>query len=290
MAYPRRYEQGKSALWLVPLVLAVAGCAAMASHRLAGQLGQAILNQDDPATVRAGAPAYLLLLDGLIEDSPNDPALLTAGARLYGAYASAFVEEPERARRLSARARDYARRALCLGHAELCAKDQGRYDEFAPALVSLTRADVPLVYTYAAAWAGWIEARRGDWTAVADLPKVEALMRRVAALDETFERGRAHLYLGVMRTQLPPALGGRPEDGRVHFERAIALSHDRDLVAKVEFAERYARLMFDRALHDRLLDEVVRADPKEPGLTLSNILAQERARRLLATAAEYFQE
>jgi len=262
----------------------------MASHRLAGRLGDAILNQDDPATVRAGAPAYLLLLDGLIEDSPDDPALLMAGARLYGAYAAAFVEDSQRAQRLSARARDYARRALCLSHAGVCAKDQGRYDEFAPVLTSLDRADVPLLYTYAAAWAGWIEARRGDWTAVADLPKVEAVMRRVVVLDEGFEGGRAHLYLGVMRTQLPPALGGRPEDGRAHFERAIALSHDRDLIAKVEFAERYARLMFNRALHDRLLGEVLQADPKEPSLTLSNILAQERARRLLDTSAEYFQE
>jgi len=34
----------------------------------------------------------------------------------------------------------------------------------------------------------------------------------------------------------------------------------------------------------------LQADPKEPSLTLSNILAQERARRLLDTSAEYFQE
>ena len=36
------------------------------------------------------------------------------------------------------------------------------------------------------------------------------------------------------------------------------------------------------------LDEVVEADPEAPGLTLSNTLAQDEARRLLADADEYF--
>ena len=44
----------------------------------------------------------------------------------------------------------------------------------------------------------------------------------------------------------------------------------------------------DRVLYDRLLHEVVEADPEAPGLTLSNTLAQEQARRLLAEADEYF--
>jgi len=36
-------------------------------------------------------------------------------------------------------------------------------------------------------------------------------MERVVELDETYEHGSAHLYLGVMTTLLPPALGGKPE-------------------------------------------------------------------------------
>ena len=41
-------------------------------------------------------------------------------------------------------------------------------------------------------------------------------------------------------------------------------------------------------MHDRLLREVLEADPREPGLTLSNTLARQQARQLLATSEDYF--
>ncbi len=275
-------------LYLALLLFGLAGCASMATRGLAQSLSQAIINHDDPETVRAGAPAYLLLLDGFINESPDDADLLIAGARLNGAYATVFVEDPERARHLAGKAVAYAGRALCLRHPQVCAQEQRPYDEFVPLLAAMTQSDVPALYTYATAWAGSILIRRSEWDAVADLPKVEAIFERVVALDEGYDRGQAHLYLAVMRTQLPPALGGRPERGRAHFERAIALSKGRNLMAKVEFAKRYARLVFDQAMHDRLLREVLEADPHEPGLTLSNTLARQLARQLLATSAEYF--
>ncbi|MBW1688684.1 MAG: hypothetical protein JRS35_26945, partial [Deltaproteobacteria bacterium] len=48
------------------------------------------------------------------------------------------------------------------------------------------------------------------------------------------------------------------------------------------------RLVFDRPLHDRLLGEVVEADPHARGFTLSNVLAQEEAALLLAGGDDYF--
>ena len=41
-----------------------------------------------------------------------------------------------------------------------------------------------------------------------------------------------------------------------------------DEPVKVEFARTYARLVYDRELHDRLLEDVLAADPDVPGLTL----------------------
>jgi len=92
----------------------------------------------------------------------------------------------------------------------------------------------------------------------------------------------------VFATLLPPALGGKPEEGLAHFERAIKLSAGRDLMAKVEYARRYARITYNRELHDRLLQEVLDADAVEPGLTLSNVLAKRQAKELLASAESYF--
>ena len=83
-------------------------------------------------------------------------------------------------------------------------------------------------------------------------------------------------------------MGGKPDEAREHFEKAIALTNGRDLGAKVEFARGYAKLMYDRELHDRLINEVLAADPEEHGLTLSNILAQEDAVIMMEEADDYF--
>lgn len=278
-------------LFALLALFTLAGCAsfaASATSKLANNLSSAILNQDDPETVEAGAPSYLLLIDSLIEGDPQNENLLLAGSKLYGAYASAFIKEPERAKRLSRKARDYIDRALCAHDARLCNLLERPFDDFAAAIGTLKVGDVPLLYASGTAWAGWIQANSSDWNAIADLAKVKAMMARVVELDETYNHGEGHLYLGVFATLLPPTLGGKPEEGRVHFERAIQISAGRDLMAKVEYARRYARIIYDRPLHDRLLQEVIDADAVAPGLTLSNVLAKRQARELLASADKYF--
>jgi hypothetical protein len=272
-------------------LLALTGCASLASSatsKLADNLSSAILNQDDPETVQAGMPSYLLLVDSLIEGDPKNESLLLSGSKLYGAYAAAFVKEPERAKRLARKARDYSDRALCAHDAKLCNVLEKTYEEFSTAIAILKVDDVPLLYTSGTAWAGWIQANSSDWNAIANLAKVKAAMARSVELDEKYSHGEGHLYLGVFATLLPPALGGKPEEGRIHFERAIQLSAGRDLMAKVEYARRYARIIYDRPLHDRLLQEVLDANAVEPGLTLSNVLAKRQAKELLGSAESYF--
>ncbi|MEE3328568.1 MAG: TRAP transporter TatT component family protein [Myxococcota bacterium] len=267
------------------------GCSALMSSATSGMaknLTSAVLNQDDVLLVKEGAPAYLIAIDGLIEGDPKNPTLLLAGAQLYSAYASSFVSDPVRASRLSTKAMDFGWQALCLRSMELCEASRGRFNAFEKALASTDRADVPTLYGYGAAWAGWVQVNASDWNAVAQLPKVQALMERVIALEPGYDNGRADLYLGVLYTLRPASLGGRPELGRKYFERAIELSKGKDLLAKVLMAKQYARLVFDQSLHDRLLEEVIAADPVAPGYTLSNTIAQEQAVELLAESNEYF--
>ena len=275
-------------LALLLVGLSLSACTSMVTSRLGTNLTQAILNQDDPDTVRAGAPAFLLMVDGLVEGDPLNKRTMIAGARLYSAYAAVFVEDPERARRMSNKARTYARRALCLDRPQVCEVDQKSYNDLLPVLETVSYQDLPALYAYALSWALWIKTHNSDWNAVADLPKVEAMFERVVALRDEYENGQPHIYLGIIRTQLPPAMGGKPEEGRKQFEKAIAISGGLDLMAKVEYARRYARLVFNRELHDRLLQEVLAADPVQPGLTLTNVLAQRQAKELLETAADYF--
>lgn len=259
-----------------------------AASGLAADLQAAVQNQDDPETVRDGAPAYMLLLDSFIEGDPDDPKLLAAAANLYAAYGTVFAENPERAARLTERARDYASRAVCLSFAPGCDWPGMPFDEFAATLPRLEARHAAVVRSYAAASLASIRAHSGDWNALAELPQMEALLHRDLELPDSEGQAQVYTWLGILATLRPPALGGEPEKGRSYFERAIELSGGRDLAAKVEFAQSYARLLYDRELHDRLLHEVLAADPEVPGLTLSNVLAQRDARALLASADDYF--
>ena len=268
-----------------------AGCAVFVSSatgKLASNLTDAISNNDDLATVEAGAPAYLLMIDGLVEGNPDSETLLRAGANMYAMYAGVFVEDQDRAKRLTDKALAYAVRGLCQRRKEACTLRDCDFDSFTAIVASLSKGDVPSLYALGSAWAGWIQARRDDWNAVAQVARVEAIMNRVLELDESYELGSAHVYLGTLATLVPPAMGGKPESAKTHFERALSLSRGENLMFKVLYAQQYARMVFDRDLHDRLLNEVIEADPHVPGLVLVNTLAQKQARELLATSPDYF--
>ncbi|HLU61444.1 MAG TPA: TRAP transporter TatT component family protein [Gammaproteobacteria bacterium] len=269
-------------------VFAASGCASFVSGA-AESLSRAMLDHDDPATVEAAAPAYLLMVDSLITSDPDDEDLLRQGATLYAAYAGVFVDDPVRAKRLSARAFDYGRRAMCEYHEELCRAREMPYEQFTAQLAALDdEDDLPFLMALAQSWLIWVRANADDWNAVADLPRAEALLETVLRIDETYADGSAHVYLGMLKTVRPPALGGKPEEARRHFEQAIRLSGGANLGAKVALAENYARVVFDRELHDALLRDVLAAPSKAEGQTLMNVLAQQRAQELLSSANDYF--
>ena len=275
---------------LLGLSLLLGGCASMISSGMSEGLSQAIVDQDDPQTVRDGAPAFLLMVDGMIAGAPEDEDLLMAGAKLNAAYAAMFVDDAGRGRLMSERARHYALRALCEEESDTCNITDTPYEELLPLLKELDDGEIDALFTGAMTWLLWIQQRSDDWGAIADLPKVEAMLDRVLTIDEGYQQGQAHYYLGILRSLRPPSLGGNPEKGREHFERAIALSSGHNLAAKVAYAHYYARLIYEKALHDRLLNEVIDSDPHTPGLTLSNVLAQQEARKLLDSSADYFME
>jgi hypothetical protein len=273
------------------LLVMLSGCASMissATSKMADNISLAIQNQNDPATVRDGAPAYLLMIDGLIEGDPENEDLLLAGSRLYGSYSSAFVDDEERAQRQANKSLNYARRALCLELEEVCLASTQKLNLFQDSIDATSVADIKIMYTYAVAWAGWVQVNSADWNAVADLAKVTTLFERCLQLDESYDRGGAHLYLGVIKSLIPAALGGKPEVARVHFERARSLSEGENLMVNVLMARHYARAVYDQELHDQLLTEVQMAKADYPGFTLINSLAKREADVLLAESADFF--
>ena len=272
-------------------VLLLPGCSyfiSSASVELTENLTQAILDNNDLATVESGAPAYMLMVDSLLYRDPYNDSLLRAASTIYTAYTDVFVKDKTRAKKLTDKALNYAFRAMCARRSDMCSLRQSSFQKFENFISKLNVKDVPVLFTLGSAWAAWIQTHRDDWNAIAEISRVEAIMQRALELNEFYQDGAAHLYLGVLSTLLPAAMGGKPDVGRSHFERALEISQQKNLMIKVIFARQYARLVFDRKLHDRLLQEVLKAEPDARGYVLNNTLAQQEARELLDSAEDYF--
>jgi hypothetical protein len=283
------YRHLRFAMLLAACVLCACGSVVRrATNQFADNLTNAILDQDDPGTVRDGVPAYLLLIDGIIGGDPSNADALLAGSKLYGAYAGGFVDESERAQRLAGRAYDYAKRALCLREKDLCTALDAPFDAYQAALEKSDRGDIATLYGFASAWAGRIQVNSGDWNAIADLPKLQVLLLRLVSLDPHYDNGGAYLYLGVVNSIRPASLGGKPEEGKAYFDKALELSSGKNQMVRVLYAQFYARLVFDKDLHDKLLNDVLVADPHAPRLTLINMLAKHKAKALLESGKDYF--
>ncbi|MGB5333747.1 MAG: TRAP transporter TatT component family protein [Woeseiaceae bacterium] len=269
----------------------LSGCTILVSSAatgLADNLSDAILNQDDPELVRAGAPSYLLLLDSFVAGSPDDPDILAAAATLYATYGAVFANEGVRASRLTTRARRYALKAMCESYSPACGWPDATYDEFVATLGGIRPKKAEFLFTYGFASLAFLRAHSSDMNSIAELPKIEALLLHYLDISGDAVNSSAYTYMGILLTLRPPAAGGQPEKAREYFEKAIALTDGKDLGAKVEFARSYSKMLYEREMHDRLLNEVMAADPYQDGFTLGNVLAQEDAALLLAEADDYF--
>ena len=284
------------ALGLGLQALAGGGCAmirggvARSLAPMAENLAASLQRQSDLELVRAGAPAYLLLLDGLAESPSSSPRLRLAAADAHTAYALAFLgpEDRERSRALFARARDYALEALCARNRRFRRALAGPMEEFEAALRSFKKRDAPALFTAGTAWANWILASSDSVEAVSQFGRAVAMMERVLELDPGHRQGGAHVFFGIYRAVRPLGTGRDLERSRAHFESAFALGGPDYLLSRVAFAESYARYAQDRAAFEAALRDALAPREDPPEFRLMNAVARVRARALLAQIEEYF--
>lgn len=245
--------------------------------------------QSDLRIVREGMPAYLMLIDGMVEAVPDNGRLLITAAQAYASFASAFVEDAdtEYARALYEKAKKYALHALeQRGLQHPLSKP---FDDFEQALNRLGKDDVPYMFWTATCWGSWIRLSLGSMAAVAELPRVEALMKRVLVLDEQFYFGGPHLFMGMWFASRPKIAGGDLTRAQYHFQKALEFSQGKFLMTQVYYADQYARKTFDRKLFVTTLQNVLESPvDKTPQLTLLNTVAHKRAKELLEQVDAYF--
>ncbi len=292
------------------MAAALSGCRSAALSIAAGAMsgtGTTYASDGDPELVRDAVPFGLKTMEGVLEEKPKHEGLLTSLASGFTQYGFAFVQQEadladwngkldearagrDRARKLFLRARDYGLRGLDVRHAGIAARLRAGGAGVKDALAATDgKGDVPLLYWTAAAWALAISNGKADMGLVAELPVPVAMMDRALALDESWGEGALHEFFVTYDATRSAAEGGGAERARAHLERALALSMNKKLGPRVSWAEGVLVQKQDRAEFTRVLEEVLRADPGEvPRHTLANVLAQRRAKALLAHADDLF--
>jgi len=245
--------------------------------------------QSDLRIVREGMPAYLMLLDGMVETVPGNADLLLAAAQGYSSFASAFIEDRNQqyAALLFEKAKQYALKALEIKGGKN--PEETPLDLFQKEINSFGKREVPYLFWAAACWANWISQNLDSMEAMAQLPKVESMMQRVLQIDEGYYYGGAHLFMGIWYASKPPMYGGDLKKSQNHFQKAFDFGKRKFLMAYVYYADVYARKVQDKELFISTLQTVLKT-PADilPEITLLNTVAQKKAKDLLEHAEETF--
>lgn len=243
----------------------------------------AMNRESDLDLARASIPANLKMIEALLLADPGNAAYRVQAAMGFYGYALGFVEsdDPDRAAALYQRARDYA--LVALDRAGVTqAVLMGDTAVLEQTLAKLDARAVPALFWTAASWGKWIELQLDDPARLAELPRVELLMRRVLALDESYYHGGAHLFFGAYYGGRAPMFGGDFARAARHFDRAAEINQNQLLLVDVYRARYLLRQMGDRAAFHATLSRVLNAPASsDPDLNLANAVAKHQAAALL---------
>ena len=291
------------------LALALGGCSikTMAVNTLGNALSEGtsgFARDDDPELIRDAVPFALKTIETLIDSSPKHKGLLTAACSGFTQYGYAFIQQEAdyveaqdldratamrtRAKKMYLRALDYGLRAFEVDDAGFRARLTKDPDA---ALAKTTKKQVPLLYWTAAAWGAAFSIDKADSSLSVNQNVIEALMRRALALDEGWEMGSLHDFF-ITWEGGRSSVGGSLDKAKEHFERAKALGKGQRVSPLVTYAEVVSvgaqnKKEFEALLNEALAIDVAKAAPEQK---LANIIAQRRAKWLLARVDELFVE
>ncbi len=263
--------------------------------------------ESDTRLAREAIPANLKLLEILLSQAPDDARLNALAAEYMGTYVFAFVEpdvemyfytDPARsneARRraiaLYERGKGYGFKALSKHGTLQSALEGGDMRLAEDALARVNKDEIRALFWTAFCWAAEANLNLDKLETLTQGPAIEAMMKRVLELDETYYYGGAHLFFGTLLASLPETGGGDPKRSREHFRSAMACDNGCSLMAKVFYARYYAVRVQDVELFRSALREVLEAPIDQwPNEILGNRLAQDRARFYLDHESDYFLE
>jgi predicted anti-sigma-YlaC factor YlaD len=262
--------------------------------------GGAFARDDDPELVRDAVPFALKTMESLSDQLDDNVGLRLGMARGFTQYAYAFVQQPAelgaapevvqaemlRARRLYVRARDYGLEGLRMQRG-VAVRDLNKPQSIA----RLQKEDVPLMYWTLAPWAAAVAANKRDMELVGDLPIIAALLDRALQLDESYDQGALHEFAITFDSARPE--GTTPQKQKQHFDRAMQLAQGEKISPLVTYAQAVSGPAQNKPEYEALLKQAASFDVEQPKARknrLANVLAQRRARYLLAHEDDVFSD
>jgi predicted anti-sigma-YlaC factor YlaD len=289
------------------MALSLSGCSIkrMAINSLGDALSSGssstFARDDDPELVRDAIPFALKTIESLIDASPRHQGLLLAASSGFAQYGFAFVQQEadfteatdltralemrQRAKRLYLRGADYGLRGLEVdvpSFRDLLTRDADA------ALSKVSKKHVPLLYWTAAGWAAALAIDVNDSELAIRQSAIEKMMQRALALDESFDQGALHDFLGTWEAAHAAAGGSMPK-AREHFARSMQIAAGRRAAPYVSMAEAVSVAENNRKEFASLLNQALAVDiNKAPEQRLANVINQRRARWLLSRIDDLF--
>ena len=111
-----RILQSALKISLYSCLLTMTACSAIVenqTNKFTDNLSSTILNFEDPETVKAATPTFLILIDSVARGEDANGATQMTAAQMFGSFAGAFVTEPQRQKVLANKAWQYAQSGSC---------------------------------------------------------------------------------------------------------------------------------------------------------------------------------
>jgi hypothetical protein len=253
--------------------------------------GMAAFNEEsDLQLAHEALGSNLKLIEALVKSDTTNKQFLVFAAEGYQGYGLAFCEDDslERARIFYLRGRDYGLRALKQNSKFRAALD-GSLEDFQASLQTFSKDDVPALFWTAFNWGSYINISKNDVEALAEIGKVTAMVQRSAELDPGYYHGGAYLFFATIEGSVPKVLGGNPEKAKAMFEKCLVINEGKFLMTQLYYAKTVAVAMQDQPLFESLLKQIEDASIDIlPEARFANVVAKEKARKLLAKENELF--
>jgi hypothetical protein len=236
---------------------------------------------------RAEAEKAIAAWEATVGQRPDNALVLARLSRAYYFLAEAFLRAPADKDAYLANLEkgiSYGERALAAADPAFRAKmkDGQKVED---AIKGVGKEGLEAMYWYAVNLGKWSRAK-GLAALLGNKDRVFGVMSRALELDESFFHGAPHRYFGAYWALLP--VGRDLDKSRQHFERSLAIAPNY-AGTRVLMAEAYAVKKQDRALFQKLLDEVLATpDNVMAGLEPETHVEKDKARELKAKIDDLF--